>query len=331
MTFDRYGRYLIVPPDGGKPVPYTRATTWASTLDDRYALERWSCRTVALGLARRPDLLASVAAAKDDDRDTLDTLCERALEAGGSSTSATLGQALHRFAERIDNGEDVKVPDPWREDLDVYTEALSQAGITVDLVERVCVCPQLIVAGTFDRVVTFDGRRFIADLKTGQRLDYSWGSIATQLSIYAHASTLYDAESGKHTPMPEVDQERAIVIHLPAGKARCDLYFVDIAEGWRGANLAKWVRAWRKVGGLHSPLADSTGERRTWLVTRVRRLVDEYPDAARELARRWPVGVTTLKQNGHTDVQLEEIAAVLQQVEGVHRIPFEDEPDPGLR
>ncbi len=142
---DRWGRYLIVPPEGGEPVAHTRATTWASTLDDRYAFEKWGRRSVALGLARRPDLLASVAAAKYDDRDTLDGLCERALEAGGSSTKATLGQALHKFAKRIDNGEDVDVPDPWRAVLDVCTEALLRAGITVDLVEQVCVCPVLTV------------------------------------------------------------------------------------------------------------------------------------------------------------------------------------------
>ena len=94
---DRYGRYLIVPAGGGKPVPHTRATTWASTCDNRYALEKWSRRTVALGLARRPDLLASVAAANDDDRTTLDALCERALEAGGSSTSAWLTPASVRM------------------------------------------------------------------------------------------------------------------------------------------------------------------------------------------------------------------------------------------
>lgn len=31
---DRWGRYLVVPPDGGKPVGYTRATTVAKALDE---------------------------------------------------------------------------------------------------------------------------------------------------------------------------------------------------------------------------------------------------------------------------------------------------------
>ena len=56
--FDRYGRYLIPPADGGKPVAHTRATTWASTNDDQHNLTRWKLRTAALGLSRRSDLLA---------------------------------------------------------------------------------------------------------------------------------------------------------------------------------------------------------------------------------------------------------------------------------
>ncbi len=81
--FDRWGRYLIVPAAGGAPNAHTRVTTWASTLDDRYGLEQWSRRTVALGLARRPDLLAQAAVAQADESDTLNGLCEAALEAGG--------------------------------------------------------------------------------------------------------------------------------------------------------------------------------------------------------------------------------------------------------
>jgi hypothetical protein len=53
MAFDRLDRYLIIPEGGGAPVAHTRATTWASTLDDRYGLERWSRRTVAPGRPRR--------------------------------------------------------------------------------------------------------------------------------------------------------------------------------------------------------------------------------------------------------------------------------------
>src|SRR5690606_327328 len=53
---DRFKRPLIVPPDGGTPVAYTRATTLAKTLDDTYNLQQWAERQVLVGAGMRPDL-----------------------------------------------------------------------------------------------------------------------------------------------------------------------------------------------------------------------------------------------------------------------------------
>jgi hypothetical protein len=41
---DHYGRPLITPLGGGKPVGYTRTTTYVSALEDTYNLEQWKCR-----------------------------------------------------------------------------------------------------------------------------------------------------------------------------------------------------------------------------------------------------------------------------------------------
>jgi hypothetical protein len=330
MSFDRYGRYLIVPEGGGDPVPHTRATTFASTLDDRYGLEKWSQRMVAIGLSRRDDLLAQVAATPDDEKTRIDSIVVDAIEAGGSSTGRNIGEALHRFTERVDSGELElsAVGEPWRADVAAYRKAMDDAGFVVELIEETCVVPEMVVAGTFDRIVVRDGRPFILDVKTGQSLDYSWGAIATQLAIYSRASTIYNVEAAEHQPMPPVDQRVGLVAHVPAGKGSCELIAVDLELGWRGAQLAHFVRTWRKEKFRLDDLAVRLPSRREWLVAQVRRLVDQYPDAARDLAQRWPVGVPTLKQAGHSDEQLEQITAVLQQVEGVHRIPFAGEPDP---
>ena len=59
---DRYGRPMIVPPKGGKPVPYTRTTTVAGSLDDGTALVAWKLRMAAAGLTLRPDLLLAASA-----------------------------------------------------------------------------------------------------------------------------------------------------------------------------------------------------------------------------------------------------------------------------
>ena len=58
---DRWGRYIIPHPHTGKKTSWTRATTWAKTLDDTFALTKWELRMAGLGLVARPDLLASVA------------------------------------------------------------------------------------------------------------------------------------------------------------------------------------------------------------------------------------------------------------------------------
>ena len=46
--FDRYGRYLITPAEGGKPVTHTRATTLGGTNGDQRTLNMWKLRTAAL-------------------------------------------------------------------------------------------------------------------------------------------------------------------------------------------------------------------------------------------------------------------------------------------
>ena len=58
---DRWGRPLIIPPEGGEPVPYNRASGVGKTLDDLNNLMAWKARKVAEGLVRRPDLLTGVA------------------------------------------------------------------------------------------------------------------------------------------------------------------------------------------------------------------------------------------------------------------------------
>jgi hypothetical protein len=76
--------------------------------------------------------------------------------------------------------------------------------------------------------------------------------IALQLAIYSRATHWYDPTSGQLHPMPNVDQDKALVMHLPVGKATCTLYEVDIAAGWDAVQLALDVRAWRQRKDLAS-------------------------------------------------------------------------------
>jgi hypothetical protein len=243
---DHYGRYLLPDPATGTERAWTRATTHARTLSDTTGLHKWECRMVAKGITLRPDLYALAAAAPADDATALDTLTEAAKHAAAASASANLGTALHRFTEQHDRGEPVTAPDPWAADLAAYAATLQAEGITIDPahIERITPVPELGAAGTLDRIAKVPGHGLvIADVKTGQDLRHSWGEIAMQLAIYAHGAGLWTGRD--YDPMPPVSQERALVIHLPAGQARCELHWLDIAAGWEAAQLAATVRAWR--------------------------------------------------------------------------------------
>lgn len=241
---DRYGRPLIVPPGGGRKVPYRRCTTYVSVLEDTWNLSRWSQRMVALGLADRPDLLLGVAAHRDD-KDKLNRLCEDAQEAAKAHAAATTGTAVHALTEIVDRGLDLPViPDGAAADLDAYRRAT--AGIEWLAIEQGVVVDDLKVHGTPDRIGRLpDGRVVVADLKTGD-VEYGLKKIEAQLAMYAHG-VAYDHTTGTRAPLPDgLDLDTAVVIHLPAGSGRCELLEVDIAAGW--ADVAVCTQVWAVRG-----------------------------------------------------------------------------------
>lgn len=258
--FDQYGRYRIPHPVTGKTMSWTRATTWAKSIADTYALTQWQMRMAVKGLALRPDLLALAAATPVEDKEKLNRVAEDAKEAAAASAGANSGTALHAFTEQIDRGGSPFVPPPWDKDIAAYRAALAAHDVQIDrqYIECKVVVPQLSVAGTFDRLVSHRGELVVGDLKTGQNLDYGWLEIAIQLALYARASHLWDKTTRQHAPMPKVSLQRALVFHLPVGQARATVYEVDIATGWEAALLCGQVRDWRKRKGLAEALEPIT-------------------------------------------------------------------------
>jgi hypothetical protein len=250
---DRFGRPMVRPPGGGKPVAYTRCTTYAGSIEDTYNLSRWQQRMVALGLAERPDLMVSVAA-HHDDKEELNKVCETAIEAAKGKAAAGVGTALHKLTDRLDRGEALgPVPAEYRTDLTAFEAATKP--LKVIALERFVVLDDLMVAGTFDRLYEYQGRLYIGDTKSGS-IDYGAGKIAMQMAIYSRG-VLYDHRSGTREYLGEVDQNRAIVVHLPAGEGRCELRWIDITAGWEAIQLAGRVRAWRGRRDLYE-LFDET-------------------------------------------------------------------------
>jgi PD-(D/E)XK nuclease superfamily len=256
---DRWGRPVIKQPDGTTEA-YTRCTTFVKALEgDASALALWKMRMTALGLNARQDLRMAVATAGDgktpDSKKALNGIVEQAAEAAAASSAATIGTALHKFTERMDRGEPLgTVPNEFARDLQAYAEIT--AVLEAVQTEQFGVHDELKVAGTWDRLNRHQGRLYIGDVKTGRVDDLSIGKIAMQLSIYSRCK-LYDPATGaRHEQAEPVDQDRAIVIELPAGTGTARLWWVDIAAGWQAVQLAararKWQR-WAKMATLAEP------------------------------------------------------------------------------
>jgi hypothetical protein len=331
---DRWGRYLIVDPNG-KQRSYTRVTTIAKATSEEGALKAWSNRMVATGLVRRPDLLAA-ASAKLDDKSGLSKICDQAIDAAGAHSRANLGVALHALTEQLDRGNAVEVLDALKPDIAAYHTTCQKNGIQFvrEHIEQVVINDTLEYAGTLDRVVTIGDHRYIADLKTGADLSYAWREIACQLAMYVDAEHAYDWHNGKRLPMPAVDHDRGIVIHLPAGAGQCELYWVNLNDGRYGYQLAMSVRNWRKRSDMYerfqpativtdlfpqdpdAPSFDLVEKRREWLRGRI----SELPAAQQtELKSLWPVGCA-IREAGMAEI--DAIAKVVALIEGRADLAF---------
>jgi hypothetical protein len=245
---DRYGRPMVVPPKSKTAVAYTRATTIANSLDDASALVAWKMRMAAVGLTTRPDLLLAISAAAEDKM-AVNGYIEEAMEVAGASKAANIGTAIHALTEKLDLGHELgQVPDQWLPDIKAYEETTKV--LSNIFIEQFAVLDKFKIAGTPDRVVEYKGERFIADLKTG-RIDHPH-NIAMQLAIYANG-TPYFPDTASRATWGDINKEKAIIIHLPAGTGNCKLVFVDIKEGYKGVEFAMKVRKWRDQKGLTTP------------------------------------------------------------------------------
>jgi hypothetical protein len=342
---DRWGRPLVTPPGGGKPQPYSRFSSWGQVLEDRFGLERWKVRTAGIGLSQQPHLLAQVAACPATDSKRLDALMEEALKFGGSSTGSGLGTALHEFTARVDTG-DLSVDaviDPWGADVRAYLSALDAHGLEVvhDLVEVTLAHDDLKLAGTADRFFRrkADGRLVCADVKTGKSIGDNPLAYIVQLATYA-TSVCYEPDSGERWDVGDVDHAVGLLVHLPAGKATCTIYEVDLAAGMELARLAGVVRAAQKRKDLLrtiNPADDTpfTVEKTAWARKDRVEWVRDRIVALRDLGARidWPEGLVTPKAalGGApvTDEDVEAMVVVLDLAETRARAPFPPE-DPAI-
>ena len=244
---DRWGRPII---DGRT---YTRASTLAKALDDQSALIDWSARVALQGMSRQPHLLALASTTPLDDRKTWQDIAKRAKEAGGATSGRDTGTSIHAATEAIEYGEDVShLPADLRRDAEAALGALADCGVESVAAETFVLCDEVGAAGSFDRLLWSQASNLyaIGDIKTGSSPDpayalrYSGLSWAIQLAIYAHGTPWPGGWDAIPADPPRLDI--GVVLYVPRGSGVCHPITVDLAKGWRAAQLAAQVRTIRK-------------------------------------------------------------------------------------
>ncbi|MEU4984920.1 MULTISPECIES: hypothetical protein [unclassified Streptomyces] len=286
---DGWGRPLIVPEGGGKAKGHTRTTTFIDCIEDKSNLIDWKARNVLIGMTRRPDLADKARELDPEDaadKKRLNALVEQAEDAAGANEKSRKGTYLHDLSEYVDRGDPLPktISEADLDDMAAYIMATSV--LKVIAIEQFVVVPELGVGGTFDRLAFYDGPgpdgkpiagNFITDTKTGN-IKYGALKMASQLAVYSRGK-LYDhthfpapdkddkkafaawkkqeftAEQAAqaYSPLPPVNQDWGIIVHLPAGEGVCNLYWVNLNIGWAMANLALEVRKARSTKGAMLP------------------------------------------------------------------------------
>jgi hypothetical protein len=358
------GAPLVSDPENPeKTLRYSRPSSYAKCLDDEEALVNWRLFKAMDGVARSPALQTQIVACKDDDRVEKKMLRERALDRGNANERADQGTGLHAILARIDDATDVDFswPPQYDDDISAYRNAIDEFGLIPEMIEVPFVHDVYRAAGTADRIYRLSkpllmpngrwldvGELVCGDLKTGKKLDFSLPGYAVQLAIYAQGK-LYDVVTERRLPTPPISHAFTILVHLPVGSGRCEMRWCSVETGNYGAWLASEVRQWRnrwKKGEYDAPLIPEPTEvvsvtlapegaievdidmMLNWCRRRTAAIAAH--EGAREwLVLRWPAGLPTPKQGGHTWEQVDELVELLDRTEAQFSIPFGD-PDPRL-
>lgn len=299
----RNGRYALPDPITGVARTWTRATTMAETVSDLYSLNLWKIRMTLIGVTRFPDLLDELREIDEQDteegegnlspkvhREVLNRVGLKAQDLAGAKVPASWGTDMHTCIERLSRDEITveEVPKKYRREVSAWAAAMSAHDLSAvpHLIERRIAVPLYGVAGTLDQIDRVHrsrsvrlgskivglnaGDHLVGDVKSGRDLDYGWGEISIQMSIYAQGIRLGkvavwnpDTEDGEGAwewedsgiPPKSVRTDVGVVMHVPIGGGQCTLHWIDLEEGWKAVQLCEAVRDWRRAKGLHTPFS----------------------------------------------------------------------------
>lgn len=204
-------------------------------------------------------------------KDELNRRAQIAKALSGSEDKADKGTHLHGLSELTDQGIELPHGISFGDviDMDAYRRATTIMRIVH--MEKLVVHDEFQIGGTPDRVselnveafqalfpemweehgglvapdgsIILPGDLLITDLKTGT-VEYGGLKMAMQLSIYSR-SKLYDHLTGERTSLGPIRQDWGLIMHLPAGKGECTLYWADLNLGWEAVEVARSVRSLR--------------------------------------------------------------------------------------
>ena len=362
------GAPLVRSLDGKKWERYARPSGFGHDLDDESALNTWKLYRAIEGVATTPSLAASIAAHIGQKEGANERL-EKAIQIGRGEEAADLGTALHAMAHRLETEESFRAPPPYDADLAAYLTALDQAGLQSSHCEVHLCSDTWRAAGTCDRIYKAQrelrlpdgsllepGQSVIGDLKTGRTLDYTLPAYAVQLAIYCDGC-FYDVTTDQRSPLPEgLHTGWGLLVHLPAGKATCTLWWTDLQVGRVGADLVQRVRTWRKRDDYAAPFifppsdedtllapinsemyelefpepAEATGpdDNSEWVAAMLPwaqgrvNFIGDLPEPRALLVRRWPTSIPPLRDGNVTALQLAQILDLLDSIESAFNLPF---------
>lgn len=241
----------------GRPcrVQYGRCSNFASQIEDRFGIQRWSERRVLLGALLLPDNVQQAVRSLDLDDLTegqlADTWIVDAKEEAGAFLAAARGTLVH-LATTLDRNEadplltlqyrgesELGVP-PGALDavLDAWGRMLEQHDLHELAIEFPVVDDRWRLAGTLDRVVRLGrdlhfgritipaGTVVVLDIKTGrltveQGHPVYWNAHSVQIASYAHGTPYLIDEDGERRedwPWP-ISQRHALIAHLDIANA----------------------------------------------------------------------------------------------------------------
>jgi len=361
------------PNDPSKTLRYRRPSSYGKPLDDDSALVEWRIWKSMIGVARSKALAAKINACKDEDKAEKRALRDEATDKGSANEAADMGTALHAMTARIEDTTDVDFdpPEQYVADLRAYTEMLQDYGLVSEYTEIHMVNDAYRAAGTADRIYRTtrelsspDGRvwpvgtLFLADLKTGAKLDFSLPGYCVQCAIYADG-VFYDVHAERRLPTPEINPYWCMIVHLPVGGHRCELLWISVELGLRGALLAydvkEWQNAWKAgrdghdavvvtvpappalaaVPDLNTSEPDPEWQQHDaemdaeemirgmveYIQVRVRGC-GAHPQARARLSQQWPTGVPTPKQGLSEPAHITQVLDLLDAVERDFSLPF---------